>query len=91
MNRTKTRKRSEVRPPLPDALLHITSLENLDEITVWLGTFRERLRIAHPKDQPKLDATMKELETHYRRRRAELSYCQAARDPTIGLCRSGTS
>ena len=54
-------------------MLHITSLENLDEITVWLGTFRERLRIAHPKDQPKLDATMKELETHYRRRRAELS------------------
>jgi uncharacterized protein YueI len=54
-------------------VLHITSLENLDEITVWLGTFRERLRNAHPKDQPKLDATMKELETHYRRRRAELS------------------
>jgi hypothetical protein len=69
----KTRKRSEVRPLLPDTLLHITSLENLDEITVWPGTFRERLRIAHPKDQPKLDATMKELETHYRRRRAELS------------------
>jgi hypothetical protein len=62
-----------VRPPLPDTLLHITSLENLDEITVWLGTFRERLRIAHPEDKPKLDATMKELETHYRRRRAELS------------------
>ena len=62
MNRTKTRKRSEVKPPLPDTLLHITSPENLDEITVWLGTFRERLRIAHPKDQPKLDATMKEHE-----------------------------
>jgi uncharacterized protein YueI len=57
-------------------MLHIPSLENLDEITVWLGTFRERLRIAHPKDQPKLDATMKELETHYRRRRAELSWCR---------------
>ena len=73
LNRTKTRKRSEVRPPLPDTLLHITSLENLDEITAWLGTFRERLRIAHSKGQPKLDATMKELETHYRRRPAELS------------------
>ena len=73
MNRTKTPRLSEVRPPLPDTLPHVPSLENLDEITVWLGTFRERLRIAHPKDQPKLDATMKELETHYRRRRAELS------------------
>ncbi len=80
-----------MRSPLPDTLPHVPSLENLDEITIWLGTFRERLRIAHPKDQPKLDATMKELETHYRRRRAELSKCQAARDPTIGLCRSGTS
>jgi hypothetical protein len=69
----KTRKRSKGAPPLPDAPLHITSLENLDEITAWLGTFRERLRIAHPKDQPKLDAATKELETHYRRRRAELS------------------
>ena len=73
LNRTKTRKPSEVRPPLPDTPLQITSLENLDEITVWLGTFRERLRIAHPKDQAKLDATVKDLETHYRRRRAELS------------------
>ncbi len=73
MKRTKTPRRSEVRSPLPDTLPHVSSLENLDEITIWLGTFRERLRIAHPKDQPKLDATMKELETHYRRRRAELS------------------
>jgi uncharacterized protein YueI len=62
-----------VRPPLPDMLPHVPTLENLDEITIWLGTFRERLRIAHPKDQPKLEATMRELETHYRRRRAELS------------------
>jgi len=73
LKRTKTPRRSEVRSPLPDTLPHVSSLENLDEITIWLGTFRERLRIAHPKDQPKLDATMKELETHYRRRRAELS------------------
>jgi len=72
MKRTKPRKRSEVRP-VPDMPLHLTSLENLDEITAWLGTFRERMRIAHRKDQPELDATMKELESHYRRRRAELS------------------
>ena len=73
MNRTGTPRPFRVRRPLPDTLPHVPSLENLDEITVWLGTFRERLRIAHPKDQPKLDATIKELETHYRRRRAELS------------------
>jgi hypothetical protein len=73
LNRTKTARPSKVSPPLADTLPHVPNLENLDEITVWLGTFRERLRIAHPKDQPKLDATMKELEAHYRRRRAELS------------------
>lgn len=73
MNRPKTSRRSAGRPSLPDSPPHIPSLDNLDEITGWLGTFRERLRIVHPKDQPKLDVTMKELETHYRRRRAELS------------------
>jgi len=73
LNRTKTPRLSEVRPPLPDTLPHVPSLENLDEITVWLGTFRERLRIAHAKDRKTLEATVKELEAHYRRRRAELS------------------
>ncbi len=58
MNRTKTARPSKVRPPLPVTLPHVPTLENLDEITVWLGTFRERLRIAHPKDRPKLEATM---------------------------------
>ena len=57
MNRTKTSKPSERRPALPDALPDVSSLENLEEITVWLGTFRERLRIAHVKDQPKLEAS----------------------------------
>ena len=57
MNRTKTSKPSERRPSLPDALPHVPSLENIEEITVWLGTFRERLRIANVKDQPKLEAT----------------------------------
>lgn len=71
LNRTKTSRPAGVRPPLPDPMPHVPSLENLDEITVWLGTFREGLRIAHPKDQPKLDAAMKELDTHYRRRRTE--------------------
>jgi len=72
LKRTKTSRPSEEgsepprTPPVP-------SLESLDEISAWLGTFRERRRIARTKDQPKLEATMKELEAHYRRRRAELS------------------
>ena len=68
-----TSRPSEGRPPLPDTLPNVGGLESLDEISGWLGTFRERLRIARAKDQPKLEAAMKELETHYRRRRDELS------------------
>ena len=73
MNRTKTSKPSAKKRPRPETLPNVPSLENLDEISAWLGTFRERLRIARAKDQPKLEAAMKELEIHYRRRRAELS------------------
>ena len=73
MKRTKTSRASERRSELPHALPHVPSLESLDEINAWLGTFRERLRMAHTKDQPKLEATLNELEIHYRRRRAELS------------------
>ena len=46
MNRTKTPRLSEVRPPLPDTLPHVPSLENLDEITVWLGTIVRATGIA---------------------------------------------
>jgi hypothetical protein len=40
----------------------VLGLESLDEISVWVGTFRERLRIARAKDRPKLDAAMKALD-----------------------------
>ena len=71
MRRAKGPRPSEGRPP--DTLPSAASLEGLEEITIWLGTFRERLRIAHDKDRKTLEATVKELEAHYRRRRAELS------------------
>ena len=73
MRRAKTPRPSEGRPQLPEPLPSVASLEGLEEITVWLGTFRERLRIAHAKDRKTLEATVKELEAHYRRQRAELS------------------
>ena len=73
MRRAKAPGPSEGRPQLPDTLPSAASLEGLEEITIWLGTFRERLRIAHDRDRKTLEATVKELEAHYRRRRAELS------------------
>ena len=73
VRRAKTPRPSEGRRQLSDTLPSAASLDGLEEITVWLGTFRERLRIAHAKDRKTLEATMKELEAQYRRRRAELS------------------
>ena len=68
-----TSRPSDGKPPLPDTPPNVPGLESLDETGVWVGTFRERLRIARAKEQPKLEAAVKELEIHRRRRRDELS------------------
>jgi hypothetical protein len=51
----------------------IESLESLEEITAWLGTFGERLKLAREHEREHIAATLEELNTHYRRRRAELA------------------
>ena len=48
-------------------------MDNLDEILGWLGTFRERLRLAPEIDRPEYEAVLNQLETRYRERRAELA------------------
>ena len=52
---------------------HIPTLNSLEGISGWLGTYRERLRVADPDDRAEIAATVAQLEAHYRRRRAELS------------------
>jgi hypothetical protein len=71
--RAKTYPEQRVESDVPVMELHIPSIESLDELSDWLGTFRERLRMAHPGEQPHVAAVVEELEIHYRRRRAELS------------------
>ena len=51
----------------------IGSMDNLDEIVGWLGTFRERLRLARDSDRPEFEAMLNQLEARYRERRAELA------------------
>lgn len=51
----------------------IGSLDNLDEILGWLGTFRERLRQARDSDRPEYEAMLNQLEARYKERRAELA------------------
>lgn len=51
----------------------MTRIDSLDEITGWLGTFRERLRLARESERPQFEAMLNRLEAHYKERRAELA------------------
>ena len=51
----------------------IPALESLDEICEWLGTFRERLRLARSDEREHFEFVIGGLEEKFRKRRAELS------------------
>jgi len=48
-------------------------LDSLEEISEWLSTYRERLRIAHEGERLQLSEAVRRLEVRYQRRRAELA------------------
>ena len=48
-------------------------LDTLEEISEWLSTYRERLRIAHEGERLQLTEAVRRLEARYQRRRAELA------------------
>lgn len=51
----------------------VASMDSLDEIMDWLGTFRERLRLARDTDRPDFEAILNRLEARHKERRAELA------------------
>ena len=55
------------------SLPHVQTLDSLEEISGWLGTFRERLRQARAEDGAGVGVLVTELEARYQLRRAELS------------------
>ena len=59
--------------PLPSLDVYVPAIESLEEITDWLGTFRERLRVARTEDQTQVAQVVRQLEARYQMRRAELS------------------
>src|SRR5438477_2140 len=59
--------------PLPSLQLYVPAIDTLEEICGWLGTFRERLRVAHTDERADVAAVVLELEARYQTRRAELS------------------
>lgn len=52
---------------------HVPSIDSLEDISQWLGTFRERLRVARNVERQTVAAAVQELEARYQLRRAELS------------------
>ncbi len=48
------RVRREGQAPSPSLKVHVPAVESLDEISGWLGTFRERLRMARPVESPEV-------------------------------------
>jgi hypothetical protein len=58
---------------LPFLEVYVPAIDSLEEICGWLGTFRERLRMARAEDQDAERAMVTQLEVRYQVRRAELS------------------
>jgi hypothetical protein len=46
----------EGQAPLPSVKVHVPAIESLDEIGGWLGTFRERMRMARGVEPPEVAA-----------------------------------
>jgi hypothetical protein len=65
--------RREDQAPLPSQDPYVQAIDSLEEISEWLGTFRERLRAAHAHELPEVAKVVHELEARYQMRRAELS------------------
>jgi hypothetical protein len=51
----------------------VPALDSLEDISGWLGTFRERLRQARDEEEAGVAAVVEQLEARYVLRRAELS------------------
>jgi hypothetical protein len=58
---------------LPSLQVYVPAIDSLEEICGWLGTFRERLRLARADERPAVAAVVEQLEARYQTRRAELS------------------
>ena len=65
--------RREGQAPSPYSGPYVPMIDSLEEISGWLGTFRERLRMARVDERQQVAAVLELLEARYQMRRAELS------------------
>src|ERR1041385_4520829 len=62
-------------------------LDSLEEISQWLATYRERLRIAHEGERLQLSEAVRRLEARYHPRRARLRARLAVHRGKSSACR----
>ena len=58
---------------MPSQGLYVQTIDSLEEICGWLGTFRERLRLAHDEERPQVAVLVGQVEARLLVRRTELS------------------
>jgi hypothetical protein len=58
---------------LPSLEPYVPAIDSLEDISNWLGTFRERLRLARGAERATMALTFERLKARYNTRRAELS------------------
>jgi len=63
----------EDQAPWPNSKPIVPAIDGLEEISAWLGTFRERLRVAREGEREEVAAVVHQLEARYQLRRAELA------------------
>jgi hypothetical protein len=68
-------RRCDVKSVVPPRSFEVPAyrIESLEKICVWLGTYRERLRVARDHERPEVSAVVSELDALYKQRRAELA------------------
>jgi hypothetical protein len=57
--------------PVPSLPAGILALDSLTDIFDWLGTYRERLRVARDHEREHIDALISGMSARYHLRRAE--------------------
>jgi len=65
--------RREGLAPQPIFEEYVLNMDSLDEICGWLGTFRERMRLARADERDGMASVVGKLEARYQVRRAELA------------------
>jgi len=66
------RGRRPIQPAASISLPGIATLDSLEEISGWLGTYRQRLKIARSDEQLQVGTVVSQLESRMQLRRAEL-------------------